>query len=230
MREKAVVALLVVVAVLVGPAASALPTLPTRSETSTSTFRGQVTKLIVDSDAGNVVVNPGRPASVRRTERWVYDRPQIRTTFSGGVLSIRSRCSNAPLNGCSTDFTITVTPTAVVEVFTNNGPVRVSGITSSLVRATTDNGAISFTDIAADTVKAQTANGNVVARLTRAPAETRLRTANGDLTADVPRGVYTLDISATSGSVRVTGVQNRPNSGHMLSARSSNGNVRVAGR
>jgi putative adhesin len=221
------------VAALLGvsaPTAHAITVPPTQEARTTSQINGVVRKLLVDVRGGSVVVSNGRRTTVTRTEHWVYQRPSVRMTFSHGTLSITSRCSNAPLNYCSTDVTATIASTATVLAYSEDGFVRVSGIHSPSVHGMTDNGNVSLADVSADDVKATTNNGDVRVNLTSAPAKTHLRTSNGDINAIVPRGSYALDIRVGSGRVRTQGITNRRSSVHKLSAYANNGNISISGR
>ena len=216
---------------LLAPAAEAITIPPTQEETTTSNVRGQVRKIIVDSDGGEVRVQAGSPSSVRRTERWVYERPSVRVTFTrSGLLAVRSRCPDRPLNNCSVDILANITRTATVLVVTETGGVRINDIESPSVVGRTSNGRVQMNRVSADEVKATTSNGDVAVRVSGTLSATELRTNNGNIAAIVPRGAYAMNVHVDNGYVYMSGVRNRGNAARRLFARTNNGDITISGR
>src|SRR2546422_8511201 len=77
---------------------------PTQESTTVSRMNGTVRTLVIDSNGGDIAVKPAQSTTISRTEHWLYDRPRVRMRFSQGVLTVTSRCSNAPLNNCRVDI------------------------------------------------------------------------------------------------------------------------------
>jgi hypothetical protein len=230
--RRGVVALVVTLSFGLVPAARAqsVTVPPTQERTSTSHVSGYVRKIVVDSNSGDVTVRPGTGTTVTHTDHWFYDKPAVKITLSNGILTVTSRCPNAPLNNCWTEIAASVARTAAVQVTSSLGYVHVGAMHAASVIAQTSNGDILLSGVQSKTVKATTANGAVKAALTSAPDSAALRTANGDVSAFVPRGAYALDVRDSYGDVTVTGVRNSRTSPHKLSARTSNGDIKIEGR
>jgi hypothetical protein len=224
------VALLVLLSFLLVPAAGAITIPPTQESTSTSHMAGSVRKIVVDSNSGDVTVKPGSGTTIKHTDHWFYDKPTVKVSLSDGVLTVSSRCSNAPLNNCWTEVTASVARTAVVQAASDNGFIHVSGMRTTSVSGLTNNGDVLVSNVQSHLVKATTSNGDVKVNLSSAPDDTLLRTDNGNVTALVPRGRYVLDLRVSSGDVQVSGVRNSRNSPHKLSARTTNGDITISGR
>jgi hypothetical protein len=204
---------------------------PSQESTSSSHVNGTVRKVVVDSNGGDVTIKPGNGATVKHTDHWVYDKPTVTTKLEDGVLTVTSRCSNAPLNNCWTEVTASVPRMAGVQVNSSLGFVHINGMRTDDVSAATSLGEVAITDVQAKTVKAGTSNSDVRVNLSTAPDDTTLRTTNGNITALVPRGTYALALKSSNGNIRVVnGVRNSHTAAHKLSARTSNADITISGR
>lgn len=203
--------------------------------------------LTIDTDDGNLQV---RPADVRGVEvtRWfkgqvvIGGKPRTSWALDGDTLRFRTHCVGF-VSRCSIRHEVLVPRGVEVTVRSGNGGVTASGFATALA-VDASNGAVNVTDstgdlalsthngevvtdrIRARRVKAGSSNGAVRLGFSQVPDRVDAASHNGEVTVELPRAVYAVTAHTDNGRTRVD-VPDDPRSGHVVTARSSNGPVSV---
>jgi len=136
-----------------------------QDERSTTTVAAPFDRLVVEADAGDVVVRAttSDEATIEQRLRWSFVKPSVTATVVDGVLRVAGDCRNEgvlPGPGCSVDFVLYVPLDTAVEVDSGSGDVAVEGVRGDLVTRT-GSGDISVAD-GAGSVEARTGSGDLV--------------------------------------------------------------------
>jgi Putative adhesin len=203
-------------------------------------------ELTVDSDNSEIELVPGDAKDVKVT-RWfagwtVGGSSSASWSVDGSTLKLREDCDGISSH-CESKHKIEVPRGVTVTVKDHNGTVRARGFDTDL-KVTTHNGEIKVTDatgaldlsssngnvtatgVGSRKVKAGSHNGNVRLALGRVPDRVEATDDNGNVTVELPRASYKVDASSDNGNAKVD-VPRDDVSGHTVSGRSHNGNVKV---
>ena len=151
-----------------------------RSErTSVVELGGDVTRLVLEVDSGDVEVVASDRAGVRleRTETWSVERPSVSEQVVDGVLRVRADC-NALLSWCGVSYVLEVPTGITVLARTGSGSFEASG--TGEVRADTGSGDVELSSITGD-ADVRSGSGQVTVDDVRAGSVVA-RTGSGDIT------------------------------------------------
>lgn len=194
---------------------------------STTTDWPAVTRLVVDSDAGDVTVGPGPAAQVVATSRYGGAAPQVDQAVESGVLTVTVRCP-AGSDPCSTDLAITVPAATTGQVDVGAGEVAVADLTGDQ-DLESGAGDVRGTGLGAAVVTARTGAGDVELRHAVAPQRVDAQAGAGNVTVTVPAAeVYRVAADSGVGEVTVE-VADDPGASRTVIARSGAGDVAVLG-
>jgi hypothetical protein len=189
---------------------------------------GQVSRVVVSNDSGDVVVEAGTSPRVVQDARWNVARPTVTQRPSGGVLTVRARCPRVPLNNCSVDLTIVVPAAVSVQASSGAGNVTTRNLTGDEALSSSA-GDVTARNVSAGQFVATSDAGDVVAGLRTAPSLARLDSSAGDLALTVPTGRYRISAHSDSGDVSVRNLVNDPSSARSLVLHSSAGDITATG-
>jgi hypothetical protein len=167
------------------------------SRFDTLVFPGSVKRLVIDVDAGDVVLGAaGRDdVLVLRTRQYSLLAPEVRAGVQGDVLRLRARCSVLSV-GCAVGHRIFLPPGVPVAIHTGSGDVSVADLHAA--------------------VEVRTASGDVAVTGVRAPVV--VDTGAGDVTLADDRGPVVA--TSRSGGIACNGIAGRlaatTGSGHVL--------------
>jgi hypothetical protein len=179
-----------------------------RTQDTRSVVSGQVRKLVVRADSGNVDVRAGLTGDVvvQRHDAWLVDRPTVHETYADGVLTIDARCGGLKaVLRCRSDLQVDAPPEIDVQIKTQSGDVDLRGL-SGRADIETDSGDIRTHRLEPVTVRAMTDAGDVSLDLFGQPARTEAESDAGDVHVTVPYGQYRVDANADGGSTKVEGL------------------------
>jgi hypothetical protein len=172
-----------------------------RTAESRSVVAGQVHKIVVRADAGDVDVRAGLTGDVvvQRHDAWLVDRPSVHERYANGVLTIDTGCGGLKaVLRCRTDLMIDAPPEVDVQVKTKSGDVDLRGL-SGRADVETDSGDIRTHRLEPVTMRATTEAGDVSLDLFGQPARTEAISDAGDVRVTVPYGQYRVDATADGG-------------------------------
>lgn len=191
-------------------AGAAVP--PQRAEDE-QTIVHAVTKVVVDSNAGDTVLSAG-PAGQVRLERSTVSSlgagPEVEQRWEGDVLHLRARCPEGGVAGigdCAADFVLEVPAEIDVDLRTEAGTLSVTGLTGDLrlassagdielsevggsIHARTQKGSIGGQDLSATRTDVEAQAGDAQLQYVSAPRQVRAVTSAGDVSVLVPTGAY----------------------------------------
>ncbi|MFF2009133.1 DUF4097 family beta strand repeat-containing protein [Streptomyces sp. NPDC058195] len=185
----------------------------------------------------------------RQVDGWVMfgDGPEPQWEMRDDTLSLRVSC-DALISDCAAAHRVKVPRGVAVVVDGDNGKVTATGFSTPLtLRAdngtlsvrnstgpldlTSDNGDILTEGVSAASVSARSDNGRIRLRFATAPDRVETVSDNGSTTIELPPGSvkYAVDAVARNGrtSVDVPRAEGGEASGHVVKARSDNGQVTV---
>ncbi len=218
------------------------------TEVGDSLYEQAVSRVEVDTGAGNVEVAPG-PADQVRVHRhltWGFTRPVLHESRSGGTLRLWYECSGASFFGvgCDVDYRLVVPTGVALTIVTASGDVDVAGVRGAM-DVDTASGGISVADAvgnlslhtasgdvaversASARTTAHTASGNVTIDLTARPDAVEVGTASGDVSLTVPDGSsYQVDTETASGGTAI-GVPRANSASASLSVTTDSGNISI---
>jgi hypothetical protein len=217
----------------------------------TDTVAAPVTRLVTDTDTGDVRVHagsPGQPVQITRTLKWSFWAPRSQWTDVGGTLTVTGGCSGGGWHwgGCSVDLDVTVPAGTAVQLTSTTGSIAIAGLAGDLtatsstgdvtisgtgahrVVARTDTGDVTVTSTGNDsTVQADTGTGDVSLSFAAPPASVTARTDTGDVTVALPPGSGYLVQTGTDTGTASTEVSKDAASTHRIDARTATGDVLV---
>jgi hypothetical protein len=163
----------------------------------------------VVADAGDVDIRAGLTGNVviARKDSWLLDRPNVRASVRGGVLTVRTDCGGLrSILRCRSDLTIDAPPEIDVIVRTDAGDVDLRGLSGGRADVQTSSGDIRTHRLEPVVMRARTDAGDVSLDLFGAPARTEARSDAGDVRVVVPYGAYRVDAETDAGNVKVEGL------------------------
>ncbi|MBT0770093.1 DUF4097 family beta strand repeat protein [Kineosporia sp. J2-2] len=178
-----------------------------------ATLTHPVSKVVVDSNAGDATVTDGPDGQVtlsRRTTWSIGARPRVEQHWQGDVLHLDVRCPEggvAGIDDCSADFEIQVPAGADVEAKTEAGTLSVTGVGGDVrlsssagdielsgvggsIHARTQKGSISGDDLNATSTDVEAQAGDAELSYASPPRRVRAVTSAGDVSVLVPSGAY----------------------------------------
>jgi hypothetical protein len=203
-----------------------------RSESTRTVVAGQVHKIVVRADAGDVDVRAGLTGDVviQRRDAWLVDRPTVKEHYRDGLLEIDTGCGHLQaVLRCRSDLRIDAPPEVDVQIKTGSGDVDLRGL-SGRADVETDSGDIRTHRLEPVTVRAMTDAGDVSLDLFGQPTRTEARSDAGDVRVTVPYGPYHVDANAGGGNVKVEGLIRDDLAPQAIDALTDVGNVTVRAR
>ena len=237
----------VVLLVIVAAALVVVSVVLDRTSVQRHAIKGPVSAIVVRSSAGDVDLVPaGTRLEVRETRHYVFAKPKLEQSVSGGVLTIKSDC-NTKVVTCYSDLRVTVPPGAAVTVEADSGDVEAGELGArnarlrsdsgdvrlelvgrqQLASARTDSGHVDVVAAAARTIDAQSDSGDVTVDAAARPHRTVALSDSGDVTVTVPPGAYAVDAKTDSGDVKVEGITIDEGAPSSIQARTDSGDVTV---
>jgi hypothetical protein len=202
----------------------------TRHDQTTFTADG-IRKLVIDQDAGNVLLVPDTSAGhlqATTTRRWAWPEPVSDHTAKDGVVTLTGNCPGFfRIGPCAMDRRVSVPPGVTVEIHISAGDINAAGLSLPDFRVDTDSGSIDATDMDVAAFSAETSAGSVRATLTGTPQRVNATTSSGDIQLTVPDAPYRIDAGTSAGQVRI-GVTEDPASSRVVTAHTSSGDVILA--
>jgi hypothetical protein len=215
----------------------------------TSTISQPVDVLEVHGDAGSVHVIAASNSTTTTTVIGKGTRglvaPSHQVTITGGRLVVKTNCSVGIRNFCSMDLTITVPPSASLDLsasgggITADGPfgdvhasssgggVHVRGATGQL-SLNSSGGGVSAQSVSSAVVDASASGGGVKLQFSTPPETVHASSSGGHVTVIVPDtgDAYQVHASSSGGSVH-NGVRTDSSGSRVINASSSGGGVTV---
>ncbi|MFC8916060.1 DUF4097 family beta strand repeat-containing protein [Streptomyces sp. NPDC057116] len=216
-------------------------------ERKTFGFRGET--LVVDADDSELVLVPADVKDVevtRQVDGWVAmgDGPEPVWKLEGGRLTLRVKC-DALVSECEARHEVRVPRGVAVTVEDGNGDVTADGFRTAL-KIVSDNGTVTVRDAGgplelrsengdvrveggtSKSVVARSGNGDIRLALRSVPDRVEAVNDNGDVAVELPGGGarYAVEAGSANGEVKVA-VPTDDGSGHVVKARSDNGQVTV---
>ena len=198
-----------------------------REATRTQLLDGEIRRVEVLSERGALTIRPGAAtgAELVATEHWVLKGPDVVATVTDGTLRVDVTCPRLSLVSCSADLDLRVPESAVLELKTVRGNLRVDGLDGAMTVLSED-GDVSVRGAPA-TLDSRSVTGAVTAELSVRPDKVILRSETRDVRLVVPSGDYAITADSTLGGERVEGLTSVPTSGRTLVASSGKGDVAV---
>jgi len=195
--------------------------------------RGSLSGVSLDLGDADVLVRGGGHAaavSVEHDDHFGFGHgPSAQRSEAGGVFSVRSRCPETILHGCSVRYVVVVPDNVPLSVRTDGGSVRFLGYRGS-ARIATGGGDIRIAGFCGFSLSARAdGGGDVTAATACPPPQLTLRTTTGAVHALVPAGRYRVDASTSGrgGTPRVRGVTADAGAPFSIQALSNSGRVTV---
>ncbi|QGV80830.1 DUF4097 family beta strand repeat-containing protein [Streptomyces ficellus] len=210
-------------------------------------FRGE--SLVVEAGDSELVLVPADVKDVevsRQVDGWVVfgEGPDPVWKLEGDRLTLRVEC-DALASRCGARHEVRVPRGVAVTVEGDNGDVTAEGFETAL-KVTVDNGGVTVRDGrgplelrsengdvrveggTARSVVTSSGNGEIRLALGAVPERVEAVNDNGDITVELPGGAtrYAVEAGSDNGEVKV-GVPTDERSGHVVKARSDNGQVTV---
>ncbi|ALE84103.1 DUF4097 family beta strand repeat-containing protein [Pseudonocardia sp. HH130629-09] len=200
---------------------------PEQQQTVNEPVDGPVTRVEVDSDAGDVRLVAGEKAAVEQDLRWTGGaRPQVEQKVDGGVLRITARCPDQVGDRCQAGLVVTAPAASSALVDLRAGGIEVRGLTGAL-DLTSSAGGVEATGVGPGDVRAKSSAGSVELTFAAAAADVTAESSAGGVEVRVPVGpAYEVSAETSAGSTEV-GVPDQPGADHRITAKSSAGGVSV---
>ncbi|HHO53269.1 MAG TPA: hypothetical protein ENK18_20950 [Deltaproteobacteria bacterium] len=189
-------------------------------------FQGAIHTVVINAGSGSVVLT-GKAGSLVSVSFSSEGGDSFQFEEVAGRLSVGSLCQDGTL-GCGTDVAVLAPPGTDFEIFTDSGPVTVTGM-DVIGRIETTSGAIFALDLGPMILSTRSLSGDHQVTFDEVPLEVEMEGGqSGALSLEVPQGDYQLDISA-GGTIQTSGIQDGP-SGPELTLSTNTGDVTVTGR
>lgn len=189
-------------------------------------FQGAIHTVVVTTGSGAVALT-GQEASRVTATFTASGGDSFQFEETAGRLVLGSLCQDGTL-GCGTDIEIVLPPGTDFEIFTDSGPVAVSGM-EVIGSVETTSGPITALGLGPMNLSTRSLSGDHQIFFDAVPlAVTMEGGQSGDLFLELPGGNYQLDISA-GGTTQTSGIQDGP-SGPELTLSTGTGDVTVTGR
>ena len=219
-----------------------------RQEASNSSSYSGIRSISVDTDDADVTITAASGDAVRVEQKvqWSFRRPTVSVAPNGNQLIIRSHCPFQLVWSCYVHLTVELPPSTAVDVHTGSGNIAAAGLTAGASLTTSDgnikatgvignltlrssNGNVTATDSRSQAIDASSSDGTVRVDLASSPTEVHATSSNGNVTVLVPDepGVAYQVSSHTGNGGQTVAVRTDPSSPRHITARSSDGDVRV---
>jgi hypothetical protein len=212
-------------------ALSVVSTFMHREHTTTREFTQPITRLVADTDNGDVRIRAGAegvPVQVTARVGESFDNARSSETLTNGVLRLVGRCRFIVLpDNCGVSYTVTVPAGTVVQVSTGTGDAVVHG-TSATITISTGTGDVNVRDVSAARVHAQTGTGTVRLEFAAAPTDVVAQSGTGDVDITVPDDGNGYRVVTDSGIGDVTdNLRHNDTSTRSIHAETGTGDVRL---
>jgi hypothetical protein len=199
-------------------------------QTRTIPLTGTIRSVVVRSDMGEIALAPGSKHLIRVHETWNYARPTVTHTLKNGVLTVRATCPNdqTSFNKCSNDLALVVPKAVSVNAVSDFGDVVTKGLRGN-EKLVTDFGDVRAIGVSADSISADTNYGTVALTLASAPKKVVGLSDFGNIGIKVPSGAYAVDAKSGWGDINVKGITRSGSAARRITARTSYGDVFIAG-
>jgi hypothetical protein len=198
--------------------------LPDQTDQNDRTYTQAVTRVEIDSNAGDATLTPGPAGEVKvhKQSTWsAGSKPQIEESWSGTTLHFKVRCPEGRGSGeCSVDFELSVPPEVSTDLRTEAGILTVTDLTGPTRLATsagdvfvegargdvlvrTDKGDVTGTGLRSAKVDIEVQNGDTDLAFASVPKTVKSVTQAGDVQLVVPKGAYAVQASAQSDDVNL---------------------------
>jgi hypothetical protein len=210
----------------------ALAELLKRTETFRATLPGDVDRVVVQVDGGDVTVRAGVSPAVllAAKQTWVLLRPDVEHRVEGRTLVVEASCDpvTAALR-CSATVDLAVPPTVDVEVDARTADVHLRGLRGRVL-ARTETGDLETDRLEPVVFDGRTETGDADLDVVGTPTRIAAATRSGDVRVVVPYGAYRVDAQADDGEVRVDGLLRGEVVAQRLELRSGRGDIGVRAR
>lgn len=205
-----------------------------REHTTTQQFTQPITRLVADTDTGDVRIRAGAaglPVQVTSRVGESFDNARSSATVTDGVLRLTGRCRFIVLpDNCGVSYSVTVPPGTVIMVTTGTGDAVIDG-TSETITVNTGTGDVDVRDVQAARVSADTGTGTIQLEFTAAPTDVVAHSGTGDVDITVPDDGSDYRVVTDSGVGDVTdGLQHNDSSTRSIRAETGTGDVRLKTR
>jgi Putative adhesin len=200
-----------------------------RSHVSTASYSGAIKRVSLQLYSGDVAIvgSDSADVQVRRTDHYAFGHPaRERRSYRDGVVEVRSSCPRILVGSCSASYRVAVPETAIVDVRTLSGDVRLVDFRGS-ADVRTGSGDVDATAFCGFDLSAASGSGDLRVSAACAPQRLELHTGSGDVLAQVPPGRYR--IQASGARRRLTGVTRDPSAPFSLDLHSGSGAVSIGG-
>ena len=183
--------------------------------------------LVVDSDAGEVVVHTARGTPSARLTWHDDDRPDVTAEVVDRTLIVTVDCPEGAFE-CAASLDLPVPMDTDVLVGVGVGRVTVKGVNGPSIEVGTGVGDVTV-DGRAPRIVLASGTGDVEVRDRIAPAWLTADTGVGSVLVEVPAGSYECEATTGLGTVEIEGIVDVPKGAHVLHATSGLGDVTVRG-
>ncbi|MDP4509786.1 DUF4097 family beta strand repeat-containing protein [Nonomuraea turcica] len=200
---------------------------PTNQDTTSYEVTDKVTKLQLESHAGDTVVTETDGTAIRVVEklRWRGDdKPKPEHKVEGGALFVTYDCASN-WGSCSVDYEIEVPKGLAVDLDSGSGNITLRALTGD-IDVHVGSGDVDASDLAGKRVVAEAGSGNVELKYTTVPTSAQLKAGSGDIVLNVPDGAYDVKTETGSGDATVS-VKDDGSSPNKISLSAGSGNVSV---
>lgn len=161
---------------------------------------GDSAQLVVTATTADIRIVEGEEDVVKITSRVTSGlrKTDFQLGRRGDEIKVVSGCQTWLSPGCGVSLTIEVPKGFPVVIETTSGDITASAISQGVLTVSSASGDISGTTLAVDEFSAQSGSGNVLATFAAQPFAFKAVTQDGDITATVPAGKRTYDVTAKS--------------------------------
>ncbi|MGK4582312.1 DUF4097 family beta strand repeat-containing protein [Kitasatospora sp. HPMI-4] len=200
------------------------------TETQTYQVSEHITTLNVQSPGGTIEVVAGTQNTVQVTETLRYngDKPKSTHTTSGAQLSLQASECGSGLFGdkvCEVGYRVEVPKDVAAHLHSSGGTIKVTGLAGA-TELSSDGGAIHADGLTAKQVTAKADGGSISVGFAAVPDQVTLTTSGGNVSTQLPDGVYAVDAGTTGGSQQVQ-VKTDPSAPHRIKVHTDGGNISV---
>jgi hypothetical protein len=228
-----VVGTILVVTVLIGVVLG-VSILKRSTTTSTSDIElGRSAQIVVDAGDSDLRIVQGEADVVRVTARITSG---LRTTDfdigrRGDQIKIVAGCQPWLNPGCGVDTTLELPKGFPVVIRTTSGDVSVRDVTEGVLTIQSGSGDVRGTGLKLDELAVQTGTGDIRASFASQPFAVKATSRDGSITATLPRGRRTYDVTATSDSGDVSSsIESDEDGAGFVRARTDTGDISLSRR
>ena len=223
-----------------------------RTATKNHLVAGTLREVVVKPGRGDVEVVPAaKLVRVSETQHYVIEKPELELTRADGVLTIEPKCDDFPeVVPCFSDLRISLPPgvkvtvdggrgdvdlravdVRAVHVETGSGDIELGVIgRPGLLWAHSESGDVELVAASARAVDVRSSTGEVQVDVGTKPRRVLARSDDGDIELAMPRGIYAIKTTTSSGDVDVRGLLRNAASASSIDARTDSGDIDVRPR